>query len=429
MAFRARKAYGPAPSSSRTTPSHPKSPPNTIFDRARKPVAAEKILNGSGVSQESIISNIEGEKLIMSVDTPIWARITVTEILNPLKTNSAIPVEKSITLDPHSATTVATTAPTPTFPSEAIRSTSKATDFPTPARGISTSKLTAIIVVPIVLLAILLPILIVWFLGWRRRVKARKKGSHRQSPLENKVLEDKMQKNLIRVQEKRHSKTFQPTKSTIELVSHGRSRPTRLQRPMSAQQFRTSHIPNTSLSGFNFGFSRRATMFSARSTPQPVLEPPERNSETFVWESPPPYPLPVVQPQSPPRIHTPQSLESLTPSPRRPSLVSRFSRADSSYNLATEATPPMEGHGTVHVRSPSGQLSDGNLHSLNASNLGDSSSRRQTDAMSDVSALSFDHRLWVATQHLSRDDDDDVVSEVSVLEPHPGTSINPHQMV
>ena len=303
--------------------------------------------------------------------------------------------------------------------------------------GLSDSRLTAIIVVPIVLIAILSPIFIVWCISRRRRGKIQR-HSRWHSSQEAKLLGQERAKSMTESapEDRPQRRSFRQQRSTTSLPPHRRKPARSLEQRRSARQLRTSHIPNHSLSGFNFDFSRRATMFSARSTQPTVRDPTARPSSTNTWIITPPS-----DPRSPtfahlcipPRIQTPQptasppSLSETGP----PAQTHSSSPNSPSILLPTHPLPPPETCGKVHTRNASRPLNDENLAALNSSTLTHPISQpHPVDAVSEVSGLSFDRSLCVATQRQDhRLDDRDAMSEVSALEPDPDESMHPHQLV
>ncbi len=367
-----------------------------------------------------------------------------------------------------SSTSTAPPAPTPTRTEQAKSS------IAAPSNDLSNSELTAVIVVPIVLLAILPPILIVWFLSWRRRKRNR---SQRSTPPKIILLENEKEKSLMGTHpqersQKRRSTTKRNTASLppprrpprhdpeqrrsaqqflttpLPNKSHLSEREPRrsaqqfsattmpdnaglgsLEQRRSAQQFPTTPIPdNADLSGFNFDFSRRASVFSTRSSAQHTTGDssirPSRPSSAYTWVLfPPPTstPVAIAQPYFPPQIRTPNPSEKDTNEAKPVEPLSPSTG---------EVLPHPDSYGKVHRRSSPRPLNDENLSVHNSSDPRYSPSQPpHIDAVSEVSGLSFDPDVWVATQRSRQDTD--VMSEVSALEAEaqPGSSINPHQIV
>lgn len=312
--------------------------------------------------------------------------------------------------------------------------------------GLSNSKLTAIIIIPTVLLAILSPILIVWFLSWRRRRRNRSYNRRSVPKFEkgmgkNTVGSPSQARQLRRTPPKRSTSSLPPPQ-TRQLRSTPPKRSTSSlppppktpftvtpDQPKRTQQFRTSRISNNSLSGFDFEFSHRASMFSTRSTQPTIRDPNLRPSSADTWILPSPSasrPLTLSQPYIPSRIRTPNLPESPL-APQHLDNTSNINPEVSSQSTAEVLTHP-DNYGKVHTRSSSiYSLSVENLFVHNGSNLQAPFSQPHPDAMSDISGLSFDQALGFATQQPQHAPD--AVSEVSVLEPDPNPGINPHQIV
>lgn len=312
-------------------------------------------------------------------------------------------------------------------------------------REIRESQLTAVILVPVVILAMLSPILMIWFLGYRRRRKAFK--DLYQSPQKIKCPANSQNPSICSYQNvKFQPQTSQPTQSTLDLVTQSRP-PTR--RPRKANQLRTSHIQNRSLSGFHFGFSRRATMFTFCSIQAPSM----RRPGTVIWDTPPPYTSPplalaypfIPSPLQPSQLHeSPLPIEgAISPiSPTDPIPVpptyNPFAHPQTYGRESTGSprSPSIPRHTALSTPSNHGSLSTSNLSTHNAANLQRPFSQPATVAISDISGLSYDQSLWSTTQQAQgagrekqEDRGDDTISESSALEHYPGHSVRPHQMV
>lgn len=312
-------------------------------------------------------------------------------------------------------------------------------------RGLKESQLTAVIMVPTVILAMLSPILLVWFLGYRRRRKASK--DLYQSPPKLKSPANLKNPSICSYQNvKFQPQTSQPTQSTLDLVTQSRP-PTR--RPRKANQLRTSHIQNCSLSGFHFGFSGRATMFTFRSIQAPSM----RRPGTVIWDTPPPYASPqsmlahplIPSPLQPSQLHeSPLLVEgAISPiSPTNPipvpSTYNPFARPQTYGRASTgsQRSPSIPRYTALSTPSTHDSLSTSNLSTHNAANLQRPFSQPATAAISEISGLSYDQSLWSTTQQAQgvgrekqEDRGDDAISEASALVHHPGHSARPHQMV
>lgn len=322
-------------------------------------------------------------------------------------------------------------------PTTTTRTTSRSTSIAaSPYNGLSNSTLTAIIVVPIVLLAIISPILIVWFLSWRWR-RRRQPYNRRSIPKDVKLEKEKekeemeMEKNVAgSPPQAPQSRSSPPKKSTASLPPPPRKPFTTTPDERGrTRQPRTSRIPNNSLSGFNFDFSRRATMFSARNTQPTMRDPSLRPSSNYTWILPSPSPsrpMTPHRPYIPPRLETPK-LPELPLAPAHPDHTSNINREISNQST-NEALPHPDSYGKLHTRASSNySLSAENLSVHNGSNLQAPFSQPHPDAISDVSGLSSDHSLSVATQQPQHDPD--AMSDVSALGSEPNSNMNPHQIV
>lgn len=332
---------------------------------------------------------------------------------------------------PIASTTVLAFTNTTPRASEQVKSS-----IASPDNNLTNGELTAVIVVPIVLLAILSPILIVWFLSWRRRKRNR---SRRSTPQKIILLEDEKENSSMGTppQERSKRRSSATTRNTASLPPPPRPPRKDLEQRRSAQQFSTAPMPvNTDLSGFNFDFSRRASVrasvFSALSTQQPGEDPnfrptrPPRPSSTHTWNIFPPTPSPVAiaTPYFPPQKQNPKPPEkqanNINPvAPLSPPI---------SEALPTLSHPNM--YGNFHTSSSPRPLNDENLSVHNSSNYPKivSSYPPHLDAVSEISGLSFDHDLWAASQRPTQEMG--AVSEMSVQEEkRPSLDINPHQIV
>ncbi|KAL6720475.1 hypothetical protein ACLMJK_002398 [Lecanora helva] len=138
------------------------------------------------------------------------------------------------------STSIPTSQPssTPTPKPITVSVTSSATPTPTPAasKGMSPGQLTAAIVVPIAILAILIPILTYWFLSHRRKLREQKHTSQRSSRSREPMVQ------------RQASHKEPPSYAPQRMPSHRRSRENGVREPPSA------HVRN-SLGLFNFELS------------------------------------------------------------------------------------------------------------------------------------------------------------------------------
>lgn len=186
-----------------------------------------------------------------------------------------------------------TTLPlTPSVPTAVQSADSSASPTSTPSHGLATAKLAAIIVVPLVLLAILSPVAIVWYISWRRKRRAAKRRSDRFNDLPKPLLEPYHgHSGASRPHYSRESSTLPP--------------------PKARKPHHIVSVPTPTFSKFNFELSRPTSVEPSRSSsPRPPLRriPKNRRSATFSWGAPPPYASPTTtrfSSATAPRLGTP----------------------------------------------------------------------------------------------------------------------------
>lgn len=297
--------------------------------------------------------------------------------------------------------------------------TSQATSAPSsPQQSHSrpASTRTVAIVVPIVVVLLLLPFLAFWYLSCRRRRRTQRSRLRHHSPPQTAVLEKRMQENLARARNEWSPESLFATKNTTDLASPARlplQRAQGAQRPRSAQQFRTSNVPNNSLSGFNFDFSRRATTSSKRSTQLPLPDLSNRRSSSGSWEASSPYP-------SRSAAITPPYLPTGTPIPHSP--PSGISQPDEQFPPGSEASLGLLAGEKAENSSGRPDISPALSLNEERSPYG-ASNQPLSDAISEISGLSVDHDLWPSgsqsARHLKSR------SEVSAIEPYPRPDVRP----
>lgn len=406
------------------------STPNSLSCRTSVPNQVqqntESISDVSRRHPKSTSNKSKEAQFIMTTSSSASPRFPII----PLPPTSDQPVEPAI-LTESAPLPVTSSSPTSTQPSSTsiAKETQSIVNPPVTHHGLSNSAWTAIIVVPIVLLAILSPMLILWFIGWRRKRRHRSQTRPSAAP-EGDLLEGEKEKrsmSTIASQGRGVEGSSLPKRSTASLPPPRREFARDVQKRRSIRRPRTSLMSRTSLSGFNFDFSRRATMFSARSTQPNLQDPNPRRSSTNTWSLPP---VSSSRPMSPAQA----SLASPMEHSRRPESPSQpqhsVRRPDiglgSSSDRPAEVLARLECYGQVHLGPPR-PLSDENVSVHNSSNLQYPFFQPHSDAVSDISGLSFDHRLWIATQ--GRQLQTDAVSEVSALDQDPRSSPDIHQLV
>lgn len=304
-----------------------------------------------------------------------------------------------------------TTQPSTTAaPRQSAPTSSSPTAIPQPSHHLSTAKLAAAIVVPLVLVAILSPIVIVFYINWRRKRRIAKRRSDR---------------------------------STKSLIEHYHGAPGTLRHPLkrsksnpplrkSKNPHRIVSVPTPTFSSFNFELSRPTSVRPMQcSNEQPATRaiPRNRRSATLSWGAPPPYSSPVrtTYPSTPiPRLDTPDFPSSplleiaqmvhLRPVSSQQARLHRSSSrlpvavaAESSTSLASSCWPRQHDRNTMlqlpdAARSRQGSA-DSNLESLHHRSTLQRPFSFQglaSPTFSDISGLSFDPTSWASTTY-SRD--------------------------
>lgn len=437
--FDPKKHFDPKKQPDSNKPSDPKRQSGSKKNSDVKTVAKEKTRVSEGAFNITSTTSKKDRPIMTSTHRDFFPTNspTISYIASPTVTNLQIVMEtKSVPIRNSSTSSINVDNPSRLFAPVAPTDTAAAV----PAHhGLTESKLTAAIVVPIAILSLVSPALIVWFLSYRRRRKSTRDSRQSFFKPESPVIS---QTPFIRPPRnvKSRPRTFPPTQSTPGIIAEHHL-PTR--RPRSVHQFRTSQTNNHCISGFNFGFSRNSTTQASKT----------RRSGTKIWDTPPPYVFPrstVAQPHIPPPAQSPQSagplahianavstLSPTVPTPI-PTTYSPFPRPKTyrQESARSPSSPPPQIYTIPPTPSLTISLSASNLSMHNASNLQYPFSQPATDAVSDISGLSYDQDLWIATQRAGgaglenqESHDDDSNSEVTVFEHHPGRSVMPYQMV
>ena len=341
-----------------------------------------------------------------------WSDIPPQSTSYPAYGGESLIVDDGPSIDarPVSATTTSITSNTQV----AAQGNNEPTSAPE-SHGRSSSPPTVAIVVPIVVIALLLPLLIFWYLSCRRRRQAEQDRSFHHVPPQTAILEKRMQANLARAREEWRPESLYGTKNTTDHASSVSLPLKRVQRPKSAQQFRTSNTPHNHFGGFNFDFSRCATTFSKRNTQRPLPDPSNRPSSIGSWEPSSPYPSRAAA------AFIPQDSPPGTPIPHSPPLEAKQSDdhlvpgSEAALGLLTTENNEAGRDGSNNI-SPALSLHE------NVSPY-DTSNQPLSDAISEISGLSVDHDLWPgapwSARHLK------TRSEVSALEPYPQPRSDP----
>lgn len=338
----------------------------------------------------------------------------LTDVSAPSATYTPLPSHDAILLESASST-VQSAKPTTTTARDLDQASQVASEPSHTAQSHSrpASTRTVAIVVPIVVIVLLLPFLIFWYLSCQRRRRTKRSRLRRHNPPQPAILEKRMQDNLARARNEWSPESLFATKKTIDLASSTSLPLQRAQRPKSAHEFRTSDVPNDSLSGFNFDFSRRATTSSKRSTQRPLPDPSNRRSSSGSWEPNSPYP-------SRSAAFTPPYLPIETPIP--PSPPSGMSQPDEQFPPGSEASLSLLAREKIETSNGRHDISPTlSLHEERSPY--DASNQPLSDAISEISGISVDHDLWPPGSHSARHFKSR--SEVSAIEPYPGPDHRP----
>lgn len=380
---------------------------------ANGPSESEKIITATPLEARNLELRPEPSAAadISGGDASTGPQPTVTPSLPDISAPSATytpALHENILLETASST-IQNTEPTTTTASNSGQAAQATTEPSHLAQSHSRSSntRTVAIVVPIVVVVLLLPFLIFWYLSCRRRRRAQRSRLHRHSPPQTAILEKRVQDDLARARNEWSPESLFATKNTTDHASPARLPLQRTQRPRSAQELRTSDVPNNSLSGFNFDFSRRATTSSKRSTQRPLPDPGDRRSSNGSWEPISPYP-------SRSAAFTPPYLPTGTPIP--PSPPSGISQPDEQFPPGSEASLGLLAREKTETSSGRHDISPAlSLHE-DQSPYG-ASNQPLSDAISEISGLSVDHDLWPPGSHSARHLKSR--SEVSAIEPDP----------
>lgn len=334
-------------------------------------------------------------------------------------------------------TRIFTTPLTPTtLPSSSSASTTTQSANPSsspstaPSHGLSTAKLAAVVVVPLVLLAILSPIAIVWYISWRRKRRTVKRQSDRSSH----------QKPLL---------TQYPGVSVTPQhhLNRASSKPP-ASRPKNAK--RIVSVPTPTFSSFNFELSRPASIHTSNPQPARRLVPRNRRSATLSWGAPPPYASPTqtfFSSTPVPRLDTPDITGSplvetaqmvhIRPVSSQPPRLERINSRLPTHGPAAMSATPLTSPGrhpvqnqdvssmlqppnAAHTRQGSADSTAESLQFRSSLQRPFSFQPPASPAPSDISGLSFDPTLWASMTYgrdsmISPIDDQD---EAEQTKPH-----------
>ncbi|KAL9608616.1 MAG: hypothetical protein Q9167_006559 [Letrouitia subvulpina] len=264
-------------------------------------------------------------------------------------------------------------------------SSSAPSSAPVQHNRLTSGKLAAVIVVPLIVMAIASPILIVWLLSWRRRRRSQRRRASRRSRSDPPLMQYHKQCSSSR--------------------HHSSNR--------ASKRSRAVPRPSPTYSSFNFGLPRVNSLRATKVGHRPLPDGPRsQHSLVCPWdaEAPPPYttttqvtayPTPqITRSQSPiPRIDTPifpdsPLLETAQmvhirpishPSPPRNNQQPRRHQSDT--------LQPPDTYGNVRTRQGS---SESELSVHNRATLRQPFSPMASPTFSDVSGLSFDPTLWAS---------------------------------
>lgn len=271
-------------------------------------------------------------------------------------------------------------------------STSSSAPSSTPVQHnrLTSGKLAAVIVVPLIVMAIASPIFIVWLLSWRRRRRSRRRRTSRRSCSDP---------PLMQYHRQQHSSSRH----------HSSNR--------TSKRSRAVPRPSPTYSSFNFGLPRADSLRATKVGRRPLPDGPRsQHSLVCPWdaEAPPPYttttqviaqPAPqTTRSQSPiPRIDTPIFPDSplletaqmvhIRPishhqSPQRNNQQPRRHQSDT--------LQPPDTYGNIRTRQDSSE-SEFSVH--NRATLRQPFSPMASPTFSDVSGLSFDPTLWASVMY------------------------------
>ncbi|KAL8773364.1 MAG: hypothetical protein Q9209_001758 [Squamulea sp. 1 TL-2023] len=307
---------------------------------------------------------------------------------------------------PFTSPLMSATSPSTTLaPTQRQPASSSPTAPPAPSHHLATAKLAAVIVVPLVLFAILSPILVVLYMNRRRK----RRIAERRSDRSTKPLTEHYHgaPGASRHYNRRVAVNLPPRKSKNphKIVS----------------------VPTPTFSSFNFELSRPASVRHLRSSIERSAKrviPRDRRSATLSWGAPPPYTSPVGESHSStpiPRIDTPSVIGSpllktaqmvhLRPISGRQTQLHRSnsrlpSAAESSTSLARSYDSESRTRATM-LQPPDMSWSrygsaDSTAESLHHGSRLQSPCSFQglaSPTFSDVSGLSFDPTLWASTTY------------------------------
>ncbi|KAL9038316.1 MAG: hypothetical protein Q9214_005327 [Letrouitia sp. 1 TL-2023] len=295
-------------------------------------------------------------------------------------------------------------------------SSSAPSSAPVQHNRLTSGKLAAVIVVPLIVMAIASPILIVWLLSWRRRRRSQRRRTSRRGCSDP---------PLMQYHKQQHSSSRH----------HSSNR--------ASKRSRAVPRPSPTYSSFNFGLPRVDSMRATKVGRRPLPDGPRsQHSLVCPWdaEAPPPYtttthiiahPTPqTTRSQSPiPRIDTPifpdsPLLETAQIVHIRPiSHQSPLRNNQQPRRHQSDTLQPPDTYGNIHTRQDSSE-SEFSVH--NRATLRQPFSPMASPTFSDVSGLSFDPTLWASVIYGR----DSIISPIDVDDQDASKErTSPHQIV
>lgn len=405
----ARHTPAEPPLASQSTLRRPRRPPRAVIVRWQEAPNAESTSKSDEEAHRSRGHAARNAPTMLTAAAVVIDGFTASDILYPSVTNPASLRESRIMLD-EAPTSVGYARPTETFAGnqeQEIQGTNEITGAPR-SQGLSTTELTVAIAVPIGVIAFLLPLIILWCLSRKRRHKTEQTRLRHRSPPDTAMLKRRMQEDLAYALDERSPRSPLGTQNTIDVASPSRRPSRRVRRPRSARR------SNSSLSGFNFDFSRRGTTFAKRLSQRPLPDPRKRHSRNMSRD-----------PHSPYATH---------PTPSAPPYLSNEVGTSPSAPAGIQPSGDPPGSGSLLMSLAKEKIETGNdgrdrssAASFTEPSPFEDSNHPGSDAISEISRMSVDHHPWTAIQRSGRDAE--CMSVVSALEPYPRTSLHPNPMV
>lgn len=313
----------------------------------------------------------------------------------------------------------------------------------------------AAIVIPIALLAIIIPMLVLWYLDRKHRAAAQKRSSHRSS---NEVMLKK-RSSIQKPPQPKGPKPARPERTPRRSVIDPPTPETRNSLGLFNFELSPPSTPGMGWMTPNPRFSIARALQMRRSQPSIVLSQPRtsrgesdrpqtadsersqrRQTRTSIFDPPPPYVIDAASPkptshfaplerigtlQNAERSHGPTMQPAMAP--RLPAIATTNGALDIQQQRYTPRHTPRasseilqlpDAYGVVHTRSPSPTLS---IH--NGSSLSRPFSYTAPERISDVSGLSDEPEPWrrLRGSHGS--------SVISPIDSDESSTIHPHQVL